>query len=149
MSFNAYHILQISIMTGITLFQLQSETPSILHASTVCIHPVEREGGSGLCRHIKAAAVRFGNTPCRTSLFTATPSRMLKQSAVVPSLCFISTVAKYSCFGEFCFIQAVKYGKYSMCIHKWEVLLKKDNCYCSIAAYYGSCTYYFELCLLL
>lgn len=125
---------------------LGSESPSIRHASTVCMHPEEREGGSGLCRHIKAAAVRYSNMPCRTSLFTATPGRKLKQSAAVHSPCFICPMAKYSCFEEFCFLYpSCKISVYTSGRCCWKEII-------IIAALWliaASCNFYFELCLLL
>lgn len=117
------------IMSGLTLFSPQPGTSSIVNASTVCIRPEEREGGSWLCRHIKATSVRYGNMPCRTSLFTATPGWMLKPAAVLYIHC-----GEILMFGG---ILLSLFKLLSMCVDKWEVLLKRDHCYCSIAAYYS------------
>lgn len=126
------------IMSGLTLFNPQPENVSIANASAVCIRPEDREGGSGLCRHIKATSVRYANMPCRTSLFTATPGWMLKPSAVLYILC-----AEIFVFGGISpsFIQAVK------CVraHKWEVLLKEMIVIAAMQLITAPRGYYFRL----
>lgn len=103
---------------------------------------------SGLCWHIKAAVVRYSNMPCRTSLFTATPGRMLKQSAVVHSPCFMSPVAKYSCFEEF-LLSLSKLLSTGWVYTSGRCCWKEIIVIAALRLITASCTYYFELCLLL